>query len=61
MSEDRKSQRIQELRDEIRKHNKLYYEDAQPEISDFEYDMLLRELEALEALKARERPKITRL
>ncbi|MDY6915417.1 MAG: NAD-dependent DNA ligase LigA, partial [Candidatus Cloacimonadota bacterium] len=41
--------RIQELREEIEKHNKLYYEKAAPEISDYEYDKLVKELEKLEA------------
>ncbi len=34
--------------DEINYHNKKYYEDDDPEISDFEYDRLLRNLENLE-------------
>lgn len=33
----------------IRHHERKYYVDAAPEISDFEFDALLRELEALEA------------
>ncbi|MDB4422510.1 NAD-dependent DNA ligase LigA, partial [bacterium] len=40
--------RIAELRAELNRHNKLYYQDAQPEISDAEYDRLFRELEDLE-------------
>lgn len=43
------SERIEALRAEINRHNKLYYEDDAPVISDFEYDKLLRELEELEA------------
>jgi DNA ligase (NAD+) len=42
-------QRIEELREQIRHHNHRYYELDDPEISDAEYDQLLRELEALEA------------
>lgn len=42
------SKRINELSDTIRYHNELYYRDAQPEISDFEYDQLLKELQRLE-------------
>jgi DNA ligase (NAD+) len=42
-------QRIEELRAEIERHNRLYYIDAKPEISDREYDALLKELEELEA------------
>jgi len=41
-------ERIEALRAEINKHNKLYYENDAPVISDFEYDRLLRELEELE-------------
>ncbi len=41
-------QRIEELRTEIERHNRLYYIDAQPEITDREYDALLQELEKLE-------------
>jgi DNA ligase (NAD+) len=40
--------RVQELRDIINHHNRLYYTDASPEISDFEYDKLYRELVDLE-------------
>lgn len=38
-----------ELKAEILAHNKRYYEDDAPQISDFAYDRLLRELEELEA------------
>lgn len=48
MTDASKRKQLLKLRDEIARHNKLYYEDAQPEISDFEYDILLRELEAIE-------------
>ena len=40
--------RIAELSGIIEYHNNLYYNQDEPEISDFEYDMLLRELENLE-------------
>ena len=40
---------IGELRREIERHNRLYYVEAAPEISDREYDRLLKRLEALEA------------
>ena len=40
---------IARLRKEIRRHSKLYYEQDQPEISDFDYDMLFRRLQELEA------------
>ena len=41
-------QRIAALRQSIEYHNNLYYNQDEPEISDFEYDHLLRELEELE-------------
>lgn len=41
--------RAEELRSQINYHNNLYYNQDSPEISDFEYDRLLRELETLEA------------
>ena len=40
---------IETLRDQIRHHNRLYYVDAQPEITDREYDRLLERLAELEA------------
>lgn len=43
-------QRIEELKAEITKHNKAYYEQDAPTISDFEYDKLFRELKELEEL-----------
>ena len=43
------SKRIDELRDEIRRHNYLYHALDAPEIPDAEYDRLMRELEALES------------
>jgi len=45
---DKIKNRILELRTEIEYHNNRYYNEDNPEISDFEYDMLLRELEQLE-------------
>ena len=42
------AERIQSLRDQLNHHNRLYYTDAQPEISDAEYDRIFRELEELE-------------
>ncbi|CAN5425690.1 NAD-dependent DNA ligase LigA [soil metagenome] len=41
-------QKIQKLRDEITRHNELYYAKAKPEISDQDFDALLRELIELE-------------
>ena len=43
-------QRIEDLKAEITKHNKAYYEQDNPTISDFEYDELFRELKKLEEL-----------
>ena len=40
--------RAEELRSQINYHNDLYYNNDAPEISDYEYDMLLRELEQIE-------------
>jgi DNA ligase (NAD+) len=42
------SKRAEELRRQINHHNYLYYVEAKPEISDKEFDFLLKELEALE-------------
>ncbi len=41
--------RIEALRSELEYHNKLYYDNDAPEISDYEYDMMLEELKKLEA------------
>lgn len=43
------SRRAQELRTLINYHNNKYYVQDSPEISDYDYDMLLRELERIEA------------
>ncbi len=40
--------RARELRDLIATYNREYYQNDDPSVSDFEYDMLLRELESLE-------------
>ncbi len=40
--------RVESLREAIRRHNYLYYVEDTPEISDEEYDALLRELQKLE-------------
>jgi DNA ligase (NAD+) len=52
MAEDGKQQaraRIAKLRGEIERHDRLYYVEAGPEISDAAYDALYRELRELEA------------
>jgi DNA ligase (NAD+) len=42
-------QRVRKLREAIERHNRLYYVEDTPEITDAEYDALFRELQALEA------------
>lgn len=41
-------ERLQFLRAEINRHDRLYYVEARPEIGDADYDALYRELEAIE-------------
>lgn len=41
--------RAKELREKLHYHNNLYYVMDNPQISDYEYDMMLRELEQIEA------------
>ena len=48
MKQSEARDRIEKLRKEIYYHNHKYYVLNQPEISDFEYDILLSELETLE-------------
>ena len=48
MSESAGNQ-IELLRNEIRHHDRLYYIEATPEISDLEYDTLMKQLEQLES------------
>src|ERR1700752_2250672 len=43
------AQRITELREQIHRHDYLYYVESRPEVSDAEYDRLMVELRALEA------------
>ncbi len=40
--------RIQVLRDDLHRHNHLYYVENNPAISDYEFDMILKELQKLE-------------
>lgn len=49
MEKSKIEEKIKKLRREIEKHNYLYYALDAPKISDREYDLLLRELEKLEA------------
>ncbi len=48
-SREQAIERIGELRDAIERHNRLYYIEAKPEVSDAAYDALYHELGALEA------------
>lgn len=48
------AKRIEQLREQIRFHDRKYYVEAAPEISDLEYDRLLEELKQLE----REHPEL---
>ena len=43
-------EQIERLRDELHEHNHRYYIEDAPVISDYEFDMLLKELENLESL-----------
>lgn len=43
------SERIVFLKNEINKHNHLYYVEDNPSISDYDYDMLFKELQVIEA------------
>jgi DNA ligase (NAD+) len=43
-------ERINQLREELHRHNYKYYVENAPEISDYEFDMKMRELQDLEAL-----------
>ncbi|MCC6840263.1 MAG: NAD-dependent DNA ligase LigA [Flavobacteriales bacterium] len=48
MERDQAAKRITELGEQLERHNHLYYVEARPEISDQEFDFLMKELEALE-------------
>jgi DNA ligase (NAD+) len=48
MDEAQAAKQMEQLRDEIRRHDRLYYEQAAPIISDREYDRLYKELVDLE-------------
>ena len=49
MTETEAANRLAYLASEIARHNRLYHTDDAPEISDAEYDALVRENQALEA------------
>ncbi len=48
MKQSEARERIEKLRRDINEHNQKYYVENSPVISDFEYDLLLNELETLE-------------
>lgn len=48
MTSDEAQKKIAELRAQVVRHDELYYRKAKPEISDFDYDALKRELAELE-------------
>ncbi len=48
MDFEKAKERAQELSKELKYHNERYYNNDSPEISDYEYDMMLRELEKIE-------------
>lgn len=49
MDKERAARRIEELREQLNYHSRKYYVEDNPEITDFAYDALMRELEDLEA------------
>lgn len=49
MDKTQAQQKINELTDQLKLHNRAYYENDAPLISDYEYDMLIKELHDLEA------------
>ncbi|MBQ2836255.1 MAG: NAD-dependent DNA ligase LigA [Clostridia bacterium] len=49
MDKKQAEKRIKELRKVVEYHAKKYYDEDKPEISDFEYDMMMLELRALES------------
>jgi len=48
MNKEQIREKIQQLREQLHHHNYMYYVLAQPEITDFEYDILLQDLLNLE-------------
>ncbi|MEA3445367.1 MAG: NAD-dependent DNA ligase LigA, partial [Bacteroidota bacterium] len=49
MNKKEAPQRLELLRKELNHHNHCYYVLSQPEISDFEYDLKMQDLNSLEA------------
>ena len=50
MNKKQAKKRIDELRSILEYHSKKYYDEDKPEISDFEYDMMMNELKNLEKM-----------
>ena len=48
MTPEQAKPRIEELRRALQRHNHNYYVKSEPSISDFEYDLLINELQTLE-------------
>src|SRR6056297_515899 len=49
MNSEQAEKKIAELRRELHKHNHRYYVLSDPQISDYEFDMMLKELQKLES------------
>ena len=49
MDKKQAKERIEELRKKTEYYAQKYYDDANPEITDFEYDMMMLELRTLES------------
>ena len=49
MDKKKAEKKIKELRKKVEYHAKKYYDEDNPEISDFEYDMMMLELRTLES------------
>ena len=49
MNKQQAKERIKELREKTEYYAKKYYDDDNPEITDFEYDMMMLELRTLES------------
>lgn len=48
MNKEQAKKEIEELRNKLEYYAKLYYDEDKPEISDYEYDMMMNKLKALE-------------
>ena len=44
MEQSQAEQRVRELREQLEYHSKKYYDEDEPEITDYEYDMLMKKL-----------------